>query len=180
MNRRPRVGISRCLTGEPVRHDGGHKLEAQVVDALGPEVEWVEVCPEVEAGMGVPREPIQLVASATPPGIRIVGVRSGADWTERMAAWSAARVGELAGLGLSGFVLKARSPSCGPREVPVHPAAESGGTPMATDRGRFADALVRALPGLPVEDEERLRDPETLRAFLDRVRSFQRRFRSEP
>jgi uncharacterized protein YbbK (DUF523 family) len=166
MDNRPRVGISRCLLGDQVRYDGGHKHEPSLIDTLGPQLEWVPVCPELEVGMGVPREPIQLAASASDSRARLVGVESGADWTDRMQAWAAARIATLETLGLSGFVLKARSPSCGPHDVPVR-----NGEPSA---GMFAAALIEAIPRLPVDDEERLRDAEARAVFLRRVIAYHR------
>lgn len=162
MAERPRVGISRCLLGEEVRYDGGHRREPLLVDELGAEVEWVPVCPEVEVGMGVPREPIHLVRGVE--GIRLLGVESGNDWTGRMVRWAQQRISELGALNLAGFVLKARSPSCGVREVPVNE--------RSSGRGMFADTLLRALPDLPVEDEERLRDAAVRERFLERVRAY--------
>lgn len=172
---RPRVGISRCLLGAPVRYDGGHKLEPGIVGAIGRDVEFVDVCPEVEVGMGVPREPIQLVAPEGPGPLRLIGVRSGRDWTESMTAWSEVRIRDLAAMHLSGYILKARSPSCGLQNVPVY-ASDAAGI-VARDRGRFADALLLAMPDLPVEDEEGLRDPDALRTFLERIRAFHQRSR---
>jgi uncharacterized protein YbbK (DUF523 family) len=180
VSERPRVGISRCLLGDEVRYDGGHKLEASLVDLLGSQVEWVEVCPEVEVGMGVPREPIQLVTggagvSAGLQGVRLVGVQSGEDWTDRMQAWSSERVRQLAAMNLSGFVLKARSPSCGPRDVPIHPGSDSPGSSMTSGQGLFAQVLTQAFPDLPIDDEEKLRNPSVRQAFLYRVFAFHRR-----
>ena len=161
MIERPRVGISRCLLGEAVRHDGGHKLEPSLIAELGRIVQWVPICPEVEVGMGVPREPIQLVVSDSCAGVRLMAVRTGSDWTERMRAWALVRIEELRVLRLSGFVLKARSPSCGVHDVPVR-----GGAP---GRGMFAAMLTAELANLPVEDEERLRDPVVRAHFVQRV-----------
>ena len=160
MSTRPRVGISRCLLGEEVRYDGSHKYAAEVIDALAPHVEWVPVCPEVEVGMGVPREPIELVAG--PDRVRLIGVNTGADWSGRMEEWARGRIAELARLALAGFVLKSRSPSCGIRDVPVRG--------KGAGRGMFADALLRAMPDLVVEDEQHLGDPATREAFLEAVR----------
>lgn len=160
--KKPRIGISRCLLGDPVRYDGGHKLEPSLTAALGAHVEWVPVCPELEAGMGVPREPLHLVADGA--GVRLLAVNSGTDWTAPMNDWAALRLKELAALDLSGFVLKSRSPSCGLRGVPVE--GGEGGS------GLFASLLIAAIPALPVEEEERLRDPSTLDAFLERVRAY--------
>jgi uncharacterized protein YbbK (DUF523 family) len=168
---RPRIGISRCLLGDEVRYDGGHKRNPLLVDTFGRHVEWVPVCPEVEVGMGTPREPIHLIASldGVPSGnrrVRLVGVRSARDWTRSMDEWCGQRVRELAQADLSGFVLKADSPSCGVADVPVH-RGESG-------RGMFAQALIDALPDLPIEDERGLADPEIRQDFLERVFAYHR------
>jgi len=189
----PRIGISRCLLGDEVRYDGGHKLDADLVSSFGPLVEWVSVCPEVEVGMSVPREPIHLVAhrdgvQAGSVRVRLVGLDSGEDWTNRMAEWARDRVRELSAMRLSGYVLKSRSPSCGLRDVLVKANASwpdrrqtetvvderSRGAGIQPARGLFAEALIGAMPDLPVEDDERLRDPEIRRQFFERVRTYQR------
>jgi len=172
---KPRVGISRCLLGDEVRYDATHRYNTAVT-VLGPHVEWIPVCPEVEMGMGVPREPIHLVARADGvrsggERVRLAGVHSGEDWTERMDQWARQRVAELTSLRISGFVLKARSPSCGPDRVLV---LQSDDGPTATGRGLFAEALAAAMPGLPMEDEDGLADPATRARFLQRVREYQR------
>jgi len=170
---KPRVGISRCLLGDDVRYDGTNK-RSRAVMALGDEVEWVSVCPEVEVGMGVPREPIQLVSHAdrirsADERLRLQGVQSGEDWTVRMRYWARDRAAQLSAEGVSGFVLKARSPSCGPAGVLVH-HADRDATP--TGRGLFAEALAAAMPGLPMIDEEALEDPRVRREFIRRVHLF--------
>jgi len=176
---KPRVGISRCLLGDDVRYDGTNKLNTAVVE-LSPLVEWVSVCPEVEVGMGIPREPIQLVrhAAGARSGaefVRLRGVQSGEDWTDRMDRWATTRVADLAAVGISGFVLKARSPSCGPAGVVVHDDTDF---PTATGRGLFAEALAAAIPGLPMIDEEALEDRHARERFLQTVRAFAATLRS--
>jgi uncharacterized protein YbgA (DUF1722 family)/uncharacterized protein YbbK (DUF523 family) len=171
----PRIGISRCLLGDEVRYDGGHKRDAFLVTTFGRFVEWVPVCPEVEAGMGTPREPIELVASrnGTPAGaqrVRLLGVESRQDWTDRMATFSASRVRELASANLAGYVLKQDSPSCGLQRVPVH----HGARVVHNGRGVFAESLVGALSNLPVEEEGRLNDPALRENFIERVFAYQR------
>jgi uncharacterized protein YbbK (DUF523 family) len=161
---RPRVGISACLAGEPVRWDGRDKRSALLLEALGREVEWIPVCPEVEAGMGVPREPIVLVGSPAAP--RLVGVSSGADHTEAMRRWALRRIDELIALGLDGWISKAGSPSCGPTGVPVWTVR--GGEASANGAGLFVSALRERLPELPIADEEPLADPGFRAAFLAR------------
>lgn len=178
---RPRVGISRCLLGDLVRYDGGHKRAPWLLDASDFDVEWIAVCPEVEVGMGVPREPIRLVMADTGAAVgletvRLRGVESRADWTERMMAWARPRIAELEALGLSGFVLKARSPSCGPDSVPVH--HEDGRhfeTNPQTSPGMFARILRVALSDLPISDDEQLQEPHARLAFRERVAAYQER-----
>src|SRR5213594_299566 len=115
-----RLGISACLLGHEVRYDGGHKRDPFLAATLARFVEWVPVCPEVELGLGVPREPIRLTGQAGAP--RLVGESSGRDFTRAMLAFAGARVAGLEIRRLSGFVLKKGSPSCGMERVPVHPA----------------------------------------------------------
>jgi uncharacterized protein YbbK (DUF523 family) len=68
-----RLGVSACLLGQTVRYDGGHKRDAFLTDTLGPFVEWVAVCPEVEIGLGVPRDAIRLVGGAASPRLVVAG-----------------------------------------------------------------------------------------------------------
>lgn len=170
---RPHVGISRCLLGDEVRYDGGHKRDALLLSTLGALVEWVSICPEVEAGMGTPREAIDLVESddGVPAGqarVRLLGVRSRADWTETMTTWSAARMLTLA--DLDGYVLKSESPSCGLQGVRVY--GREG--VRRVGRGLFAEALLRRYPELPVEEETRLRDAAVRSDFIQQVFAHQR------
>ncbi|MHC4709115.1 MAG: 2-thiouracil desulfurase family protein, partial [Planctomycetota bacterium] len=103
-----RVGISSCLLGEEVRWDGGHKRDRFLTDVLAPYAEWVPVCPEVELGMGTPREPVRLVRREGE--IVMLGTKSGRDWTAPMRAWSEKRARQLSRLDLCGYVLKKDSP----------------------------------------------------------------------
>lgn len=165
------MGISRCLLGDEVRHDGGHKRDAVLLDALGPYVEWVPVCPEVEMGMDTPREPIHLVSApdgvtSGPHRVRLVGVSSGRDWTAAMDTWRRERLRQLAEARLAGYVLKQDSPSCGMEGVRVD-ATRAG-------RGLFAQALLEAMPDLPVEEEGRLHDRSERERFLERVMACHR------
>ena len=166
MASRPRVrlGVSACLLGERVRYDGGHKRDAFLTGVLGPHVDWVPVCPEVELGLGVPRPTLRL--EGTPRGPRLVQESSGEDLTARMREYAETRAGELERLALDGYVLKRASPSCGLFRVRVY---REGGRPGADGRGLFATALVERLPMLPVEEEGRLTDPVLRENFIERV-----------
>ena len=113
-----RVGISACLLGDQVRYDGGHKKNAFAVDKLDPLVEFVRVCPELELGLGVPREPIRLVQQED--DVRLMTSKTAEDLTERMEAYAEERIDRLEKMGLHGFILKKDSPSCGMERVKIH------------------------------------------------------------
>jgi uncharacterized protein YbgA (DUF1722 family)/uncharacterized protein YbbK (DUF523 family) len=157
-----------------VRFDGGHKRDTFLTETLGQHVEWVPVCPEVEVGMGTPRETVHLVrdpdrrpGSGEPVALRMIAPKSGADWTDRMTAYAEARVATLAKQDLSGYVLKRDSPSCGM----VHMA---GGTPERTGIGLYAAVLRARMPALPVEEEGRLCDARLRENFVERVFAYRR------
>lgn len=125
---------------------------------------FVPLCPEVGIALGLPRKPIRLVRRGGEA--RLVG-SSGADHTAAVRRWAGAAVGDLQGRELSGFVLKKGSPSCGLERVKVWD--EAFGRLAPDGRGLFAQALVKGLPGMAVEEEGRLNDPAIREHFVDRV-----------
>jgi uncharacterized protein YbgA (DUF1722 family)/uncharacterized protein YbbK (DUF523 family) len=164
-----RVGISACLLGERVRYDGGHKRDPYIVEILGRYVEWVPVCPEVEMGLGTPRETLRLVRIGT--DLHMVMPKTGADYTLPMREYAQRRVKELSREELHGYILKKDSPSCGMERVRVF---DSQGVPSKSGRGLFAEALLRHFPHLPVEEEGRLQDPRLRENFIERVFAYHR------
>ena len=153
-----------------MRFDGGHKRDSFLTDTLGPHVEWLRVCPEVEVGMGTPRETLRLVRDGSGP-VRMLTTRTGIDHTGAMERWSRRRLEELAEEDLSGYVLKKDSPSCGMERVKVF---GSGGMPQRNGRGIYAAALLERFPSLPIEEEGRLSDPVLRENFIERVFAYQR------
>ncbi len=166
---RIKVGVSSCLLGEPVRWDGSHKRNRTVKNQLGRIFEWVPTCPEVEIGMGVPREAVRLMGNLKSP--RLVGTESATDWTARMTRYARKRSRELAKRGVCGYIFKSRSPSCGVVRIPV--SAQNGKT-TAQGRGLFADAFMRRHSLVPVEDEDRLQDARMRENFITRVFAYHR------
>ena len=159
-----RVGVSSCLLGEQVRYDGSHKREDLLVEHFGAHFDWVSVCPEVESGMGTPRPPVRLVLDAGATHMR--GPDPARDHTLAMEHFAKTRVHQLGSLGLSGYILKSRSPSCGMEEVEQW---RPDGSVAHDGTGLFARQLMRALPELPIEEEGRLHDTPLRDAFLERV-----------
>ena len=151
---RPRVGVSSCLLGEEVRFNGGHKRYRFLTDELAPYVDWVPCCPEMEIGLGTPREPIRLTA-----GGRLVNRSGTADHTALMAALPLP-------FGLDGYVFKAKSPSCGIHSIPRY---RDDGHPAGAGPGLYAERVLAACPLLAAEDEGRLSDAGLREAFVERI-----------
>jgi uncharacterized protein YbgA (DUF1722 family)/uncharacterized protein YbbK (DUF523 family) len=164
-----RIGISSCLVGETVRFDGGHKRDAFLTETFGRFVEWVPVCPEVECGLGTPRESMRLVRIEN--SVRLLTVKTAVDLTDRMERYAQRRVAELASEDLCGYVLKKDSPSCGLERVKIY---DSQQVPARSGRGLFASRLVERFPQLPVEEEGRLSDPRLRENFVERVFAYAR------
>ncbi|MEQ1626764.1 MAG: DUF523 and DUF1722 domain-containing protein [Nitrospira sp.] len=164
-----RLGISRCLLGDEVRFDGGHKRDNFLTDVLGPYVVWVPVCPEVEAGLGTPREAMRLVGDSAHP--RLLTIKSGRDHTRALERMTTGRLAELENLDLSGYVFKRGSPSCGIERVRVY---TEQAMPSHNGVGIFARAFIEQFPLIPVEEEGRLCDAPLRENFIERVFCYRR------
>ncbi|MES9608136.1 DUF1722 domain-containing protein [Actinomadura sp. NPDC000929] len=164
---RPRLAVSSCLMGAPVRYNGGHSRDRFLTDVLDPHVDWVPVCPEMEIGLGTPRPTLRLLTDG-----HLVAKDGSADHTAAMTALAETRVPQLE--VLDGYVLKSRSPSCGlfrlPRYSSGKPGERTDDQPVdRRGRGVFADLVREALPDLPAEEDGRLRDPVLREHFIERI-----------
>lgn len=156
---RPRVAVSSCLLGEPVRYNGGHSRNRFLTDGLSRHVDWVPVCPEIEIGLGAPRPTLRRLADG-----RLVSKDGTADHTEAMHALADRRMADLA--AVDGYVLKSKSPSCGLRGIPRY----AKGQPVdRAGQGLFAGRVVDAHRALPVEEDGRLNDPLLRECFVERI-----------
>jgi len=164
-----KIGVSSCLLGVKVRFDGNHRQDRYLTDILDPYVEWMRVCPEVEVGMGVPRESVYLLGNLEEP--RMVGHRTGKDWTDPMNRYAQKRVRELVAEDLCGFIFKKASPSCGIGGVPIRSEKKM---PIGKGAGLFARAFMQEYPLVPVEDEGRLNDAKIRDNFITRIFAYRR------
>lgn len=164
-----KLGISSCLLGERVRWNGDHKLDRFLADSLGQYVEYMPVCPEVECGFSIPREPFRLVGNPDSP--RLVTSTTKQDHTDRMKDWARKRVEELEKEGLCGFIFKSKSPSSGMERVKVY---NERGIPSKVGVGIFARAFMEHFPLLPVEEDGRLHDLKLRENFIERIFTFKR------
>ena len=161
------LGISTCLTGKNVRYNGGNKLNTFIIDTLTPHVRFLPVCPEAEAGFGVPREPVTLVG--TPDSPRVVTKHTNIDITDTLMAWTQNCLDRLEKEHLSGFIFKSKSPSCeipGKTDTVSFPVNEIA---LFQGGGIFARAFMKRFPHLPVIDEKQFQDPKLRGHFLKAI-----------
>ncbi|MCX5813093.1 MAG: DUF523 domain-containing protein [Proteobacteria bacterium] len=159
-----KIGVSACLLGENVRYDGGHKHDHYITDTLGRFFHWIPVCPEVEYGLPVPREAMQLVGNPASPCL--VTINTGIDHTDGMKKWAEERLNKLAREGICGFIFKSRSPSSGMQDVMVY---TENGILAQKGVGIFAAAFMKRFPLIPVVDDEGLKDQVLRESFIERV-----------
>lgn len=156
------IGISACLLGSPVRYDGGHKRNDYVEKTLGKYFDFIPFCPEIEIGMGVPRQPIRLVEEGGK--VRAKGVKNSLlDVTARLI--QVTDVQSVWHKRLSGYILKKDSPSCGMERVKLF----NEEIPRREGVGIYAQRVMENFPLLPVEEEGRLGDPVLRENFIRRV-----------
>jgi uncharacterized protein YbgA (DUF1722 family)/uncharacterized protein YbbK (DUF523 family) len=162
----PIVVLSKCLEQEACRYNG-QVIRDDFVRNLEPFVRYLATCPEVEIGLGVPRDPIRLVRIGGTT--RLIQPSTDRDLTQAMRAFADAYLGSLG--AVDGFILKNRSPSCGLKDVKVH---AEGGEGLATGRGAglFGEQVMDRFGHLAVEDEARLKNPQIRHHFLTRLFAF--------
>jgi uncharacterized protein YbgA (DUF1722 family)/uncharacterized protein YbbK (DUF523 family) len=160
---KPVVVVSKCLGFAPCRWNG-LTIRSNVVERLKEAVHFVTLCPEVEIGLGIPRDPIRLIRQND--GIQLVQPATGRDCTRAMADFVDSY---LSGLKtVDGFILKEKSPSCGTRRVKIYPGP--GKVPVAArGAGLFGGAVMEKFPHLPIEDEGRLNNFIIREFFLTRL-----------
>jgi uncharacterized protein YbgA (DUF1722 family)/uncharacterized protein YbbK (DUF523 family) len=164
-----KIGISSCLLGYNVRYDGGHKLDRFLRDTLGRYVEYVPVCPEVEYGLGTPRESLHLVGDPASP--RLITTKTQRDHTAGMLRWARKKAIQLRKEDLCGFIFKSKSPSSGMERVKVY---GEGGMPVNKGTGLFAGVFMDHFPLVPVEEEGRLHDLKIRENFIERIFALRR------
>lgn len=164
-NNRPKVGVSQCLLGDAVRYDGASKPNATIINELSRVFDLVPICPEVEAGLGIPRPAVQLTEDPSSPNVTGRDNPS-LDITLQMHDYCSQKMGQLE--SLSGFIFKSRSPSCGLNSTPVY----IDNQPISlTSRGVFARAVTNHFPDLPVIEDEEFLPREYLDAFIEDVKT---------
>jgi uncharacterized protein YbgA (DUF1722 family)/uncharacterized protein YbbK (DUF523 family) len=169
MEQKIKIGVSSCLLGKEVRYNGGHSHDRYVTGTLSDYFTFVDVCPEVEAGFGIPRETLRLVGNPDAP--RLITTKTKKDFTEKMQKWAQRRVLELEKEDLCGFIFKKGSPSSGMERVRVY---SDKGIPSNRGSGMFARAFMDHFPLVPTEEDGRLNDSVLRENFIERIFALRR------
>lgn len=164
-NYKPRIILSRCINKEFVRYNGGI-IKDDFAEKLEKYVEMITVCPEVDIGMPVPRPSVLLAKIGDK--IRMIEPETKIDYTDKMEEFSINFLKNLD--NIDGFLLKAKSPSCGVRDAKLH--SHDLKSPSGKANGIFADYAIKFFPHLPVEDEGRLRDFWIRQDFLTKIFAY--------
>jgi uncharacterized protein YbgA (DUF1722 family)/uncharacterized protein YbbK (DUF523 family) len=159
----PRLVVSKCIEFDHCRWNG-LMIASDVVKLMRPYAEFLPVCPEVEVGLGVPRDPIRIVSRETE--WHLYQPATGKDWTEPMQQFAASHLSSLT--EIDGFILKGRSPSCGIKDVKIYHASGRG-TASGKGTGFFATEVLDRFGHLAVEEEGRLTNYVIRDHFLTRV-----------
>ena len=161
-----KIAVSSCLLGNPVRYDGTDKYNEFLVQSLEQQFSIVAVCPEMLAGLGSPRPPVQLVKNKGT--IEAIGVNDRTlvvtDQIETAATIFLAKFP-----GLSGMVLKSRSPSCGLGSTPVY---NQQNELLEFQNGLFANKVIAAFPGMPVKEDSWFTDRAAVDTFVELVNDY--------
>ena len=160
---KPIVVLSNCLELKACRYNG-ELIPNSFVKTLQPFVIYKPICPEIEIGMRVPRDPIKIVSKHGSE--LLIQPSTGNDYTESMNNFAKKFNDSL--LEVDGFILKSRSPSCGIKDVNLFDKIEKGAQ-IGKTTGLFARQVLSKHDGLAIEDEGRLTNYRIREHFLTKL-----------
>ena len=160
---KPVVVVSKCLEFEACRYNG-ERISSSFIERLKPHVRFRPICPEVEIGLGTPRDPIRIYMKGERKALYQPGTRR--HLTQKMNAFSKKFLDGLK--EVDGFILKAKSPSCAIDDAKIFPAPDSE-EQIAKGSGLFAGAALERFGSRAFADEAGLNEPEARARFLTRI-----------
>ena len=163
---KPIVVISKCLEFEPVRWNS-QIVSSDFVRKMKKHVNFFPVCPEVEIGLGVPRETLRIVKQNNE--LKLIQPATGLDLTDKIKKFSAIFLNSLS--EVDGFILKSGSPSSGYKDAKIYPSTEKVGA-IGKGPGFFGKEILTRFPQLAVEDEKRLLNLRIREHFLTKLFTF--------
>jgi len=161
---RPNVVVSKCLGFAACRWNA-EIIQVDVVNKLKPFVNFITVCPEIEIGLGVPRDPIQIISINEEE--KLIQPASKNDLTEKMIKFTDLFLSSLD--DIDGFILKCRSPSCGLHDVKIYPSLEKADPISSNNSGFFGRRVLETFSSLAIEDDCQLNDIKIRQRFLKKL-----------
>lgn len=147
---KPKILISKCLGFDNCRYDGAI-VQFDLLNKMKDQIEFIPLCPEIEIGLGLPRESLRLIK--VQDGIELVQPKSKKYLTDDMKKYSQEILKDIS--DIDGLILKGRSPSCGIKDVKVYSGMEKSPV-IGKSKGLFAAEMEKHFPYLPIEEEGRL------------------------
>jgi uncharacterized protein YbgA (DUF1722 family)/uncharacterized protein YbbK (DUF523 family) len=160
---KPRIIISKCIEFDFCRFNS-QIIRSEIVSKLKPHVEFLPVCPEVEIGLGVPRDPIRIIEKQKKK--YLLQPSTDRDVSQQMSSFAQQFLSEQH--NIDGFLLKSQSPSCGTRDVKIYPAVIHSAA-IRREAGFFGEQVLARFPFLAVEDEMRLQNPIIRHHYLTKI-----------
>ncbi|WP_372652226.1 YbgA family protein [Halobacteriovorax sp.] len=165
---KPIIAISSCLLGKLVRYDKNHCQDKWILQELSKYVEIVPICPEMEMGLGVPREEIHLYFNKEDKtDIRLKNKYEGSDLTELAEETYKRMNTDLFTKNIDGFILTKKSPSCGLDNVKT--IQKDDPSVVTRSVGLFAKNILENFPSTPTIDSGRLLNKSLRENFLKGV-----------
>ncbi|KAF3978288.1 MAG: DUF523 domain-containing protein [Methylococcales symbiont of Iophon sp. n. MRB-2018] len=159
MSNLPLVGVSACLLGQAVRYDGKDKYTALIAQELNKYCHLIAVCPEVEIGLGVPREKIQL----TQIGSTIKALKMPEQTVDVSTELKSFAIQFVKKHALSALVLQDKSPSCGIDNTKLY---SQSGEQIGLGSGVFATTIIDLFPQIKVVQASQLQNSEDIERFV--------------
>jgi len=151
---RPKIFLSACIEYEPCRYDG-ELIRDEYIKRLIKHVDVIRVCPELAIGMGAPRDAVRLVERKGEE-LKLLSTNKGEDFTEKMLSFSSKYVSSLKEKQIDGFIMKAKSPTCGISTVKIYQDIGKSNVKSSKNPGLFGREIKRVFPTVPIETERRL------------------------
>ena len=160
----PTVVISRCIEIDPVRYNG-EKISNEFVKKLIPHIKVIPVCPEIEIGLGTPREALRIIKKDDK--MNLIQPKTGLDFTEKMNKFATSFLETLP--EVDGFILKGRSPSSALKDAKIYSGPNPGDAIIGKGPGFFGNAVIEKFSQLAIEEEGRLRNSNIKNNFLTKI-----------
>jgi uncharacterized protein YbgA (DUF1722 family)/uncharacterized protein YbbK (DUF523 family) len=163
---KPRIIISKCIEFDFCRYNA-QIIRSDIVSTMKPHVEFFPICPEVEIGLGVPRDPIRVVEHTSKRFL--LQPSTNRDISDDMNRFAQHFLSIQQ--NIDGFLLKSQSPSCGIHDVKIYPKTSQSAA-IRRDAGFFGQYVLNHFSTLAIEDERRLTNPVIREHFFTKIFTF--------